>query len=377
MGKEAKWVVRLDAPEQQELETVVATPRAAAERVLRARVLLKADEGAGGPAWPDTQIADAFEISVSKVQRLRQRLVEEGLAAALVRHPSPQARPRKLDGAQEARLVTLACSAPPAGRTRWTLQLLADQLVVLKVVDAISDETVRVTLKKNALKPWRERQWVIPPEQNAAFVCAMEDVLEVYQRPYDATRPVVCLDEASKQLVQETRPHRPLAPGHPRTVDYEYERNGTANLFMLFEPLAGRRQVEVTARRTALDYARVVQELVDVRYPTATTIVLVHDNLNTHVPASLYAAFPPAEARRLLAKLEIHYTPKHGSWLNMAETELSILSRQCLRRRIPEAPTLVTEVAAWETARGTERRARSDGTSRRRTRASNSSASIP
>ena len=192
---------------------------------------------------------------------------------------------------------------------------------------------------------------MIPPEQNAAFVCAMEDVLEVYQRPYDAARPVVCLDEASKQLVQETRPRRPLAPGHPLTVDYEYERNGTANLFMLFEPLAGRRHVAVTARRTALYYARVVQELVDVRYPTATTLVLVHDNLNTHVAASLYAAFPPTEARRLLAKLEIHYTPKHGSWLNMAETELSILSRQCLRRRIGEAPTLVTEVDAWEAAR--------------------------
>ena len=179
----------------------------------------------------------------------------------------------------------------------------------------------------------------------------MEDVLEVYQRPYDATRPVVCLDEASKQLVRETRPCRPLAPGHPRTVDYEYERNGTANLFMLFEPLAGRRHIDVTARRTALDYARVVRELVDVRYPTATTIVLVHDNLNTHGPASLYAAFPPAEARRLLGKLELHYTPKHGSWLNMAETELSIVSRQCLRRRIGEASTLVTEIAAWEAAR--------------------------
>ena len=153
MGKEAKWVVRLDGPEREELETVLATPRAAAERVLRARVLLKADEGAGGPAWSDTQIADTFEISVSKVQRLRQRLVEEGLAAALVRHPSPQARPRKLDGAQEARLVTLACSAPPAGRARWTLQLLADQLVVLKVVDTISDETVRVTLKKTRSSP--------------------------------------------------------------------------------------------------------------------------------------------------------------------------------------------------------------------------------
>ena len=153
MGKEAKWVVRLEGPERQELAALLTTPRVAAERVLRARVLLKADEGADGPAWPDTQIADALEISVSKVQRLRQRLVEEGLAAALVRHPSPQRRPRKLDGAQEARLVTLACSAPPAGRARWTLQLLADQLVVLKVVDTISDETVRVTLKKTRSSP--------------------------------------------------------------------------------------------------------------------------------------------------------------------------------------------------------------------------------
>jgi transposase len=153
MGKEAKYVVRLDGTERQELETLLATPRVAAERVLRARVLLKADEGAQGPAWPDAAIADAFEISVSKVQQLRQRLVEEGLAATLVRHPSPQARPRKLDGAQEARLVTLACSAPPAGRGRWTLQLLADQLVTLEVVDTISDETVRRTLKKTCSSP--------------------------------------------------------------------------------------------------------------------------------------------------------------------------------------------------------------------------------
>lgn len=153
MGKEAKWVVRLNRPERHELQTLRATPRVAAERVLRARVLLKADEGTRGPAWPDARIAEAFEISVSKIQRLRQRLVEEGLAAALVRHPSPQARPRKLDGAQEARLVTLACSAPPAGRARWTLQLLADQLVRLKIVDTISDETVRVTLKKTPSSP--------------------------------------------------------------------------------------------------------------------------------------------------------------------------------------------------------------------------------
>lgn len=153
MGKDAKYVVRLDGTERQELERLLATPRAATERVLRARVLLKTDEGEQGPAWTDALIADAFEISVSKVQRLRQRLVEEGLAATLVRHPSPQSRPRKLDGAQEARLVTLACSGPPEGRVRWTLQLLADHLVALDVVDTISDETVRRTLKKMHSSP--------------------------------------------------------------------------------------------------------------------------------------------------------------------------------------------------------------------------------
>lgn len=189
---------------------------------------------------------------------------------------------------------------------------------------------------------------MIPPEKNAEFVCAMEDVLEVYHRPYDPKRPVVCFDEASKQLVKDTRRTIPAAPGRPVTSDYEYERNGTANMFMMFEPLAGQRHVKVTARRTALDYAEVVQELVDVHYPRAEKIVLVHDNLNTHKPASLYEAFPPDEAQRLLSKLEIHYTPKHGSWLNMAEIELSVLKGQCLDRRIPDITTMRSQVAAWE-----------------------------
>jgi hypothetical protein len=192
---------------------------------------------------------------------------------------------------------------------------------------------------------------VIPPEKNADFVCAMEDVLEVYHRPYDPQRPVVCFDEASKQLTKATRKSIPAAPGRPVTSDYEYERNGTANMFMMFEPLAGQRHVKVTARRTALDYAEVVRELVDVHYPHAEKIVLVHDNLNTHKPASLYEAFPPEEAQRLLSRLEIHYTPKHGSWLNMAETELGILSRQCLDRWIEDREKLTTEIAAWETDR--------------------------
>jgi hypothetical protein len=179
----------------------------------------------------------------------------------------------------------------------------------------------------------------------------MEDVLEVYKRPYDPQRPVVCLDETSKQLVGETRTPVPAAPGQPRRIDYEYERKGTANLFMVFEPLAGQRRVKVTERRTALDFAEVIRELVDEQYSEAEKIVLVMDNLNTHKAASLYEAFEPAEARRLLERLEIHYTPKHGSWLDMAETELSVLANQCLNRRIDNPKTLAREVRAWEKQR--------------------------
>jgi hypothetical protein len=179
----------------------------------------------------------------------------------------------------------------------------------------------------------------------------MEDVLEVYTRPYDPRRPQVCLDETSKQLVADTREPLPAAPGQPARVDYEYERKGTANLFMVFEPLTGYRQVKVTERRTAVDFAYVIQALVDVQYPQAEKIVLVLDNLNTHTPASLYEAFAPAEARRLMERLEIHHTPKHGSWLNMAEIELSVLARQCLDRRIPDPTILAQEVAAWERQR--------------------------
>jgi DDE superfamily endonuclease len=196
-----------------------------------------------------------------------------------------------------------------------------------------------------------KEQWVIPPKANADFVCAMEDVLEVYTRLYDRRRPVVCLDESSKQLVKETRCPIPARPGQPRRVDYEYERNGTANLFMVFEPLGGRRRVKVTDRRTIADFAEVVRQLVDEWYPKAEKIVLVMDNLNTHKPASLYEVFEPAEARRLLERLEIHYTPKHGSWLDMAETELGVLNTQCLDRRIPDKATLLSEVTAWEKSR--------------------------
>jgi hypothetical protein len=179
----------------------------------------------------------------------------------------------------------------------------------------------------------------------------MEDVLDVYHRPYDPKRPQVCLDEQSRQLIRETRTPLPVGPGQPERVDYEYERNGTVNLFMVFEPLAGRRRVKVTDRRTKIDFAHVIRELVDEQYPEAEKIVLVMDNLNTHKLSSLYEAFAPEEARRLIERLEVHHTPKHGSWLNMAETELSVLTKQCLDRRIGEQEELRAEVAAWEQRR--------------------------
>jgi hypothetical protein len=179
----------------------------------------------------------------------------------------------------------------------------------------------------------------------------MEDVLEVYQRPHDPEYPVVCVDETSKQLVAETRVRIAAKPGQPARYDYEYKRNGTANLFMIFAPLEGWRHVEVTDRHTAVDYAQVLKAIADMNFPKAKKIVLVQDNLNTHKPASLYEAFPAAEARRLVERFEWHYTPKHGSWLDMAESELSVLSGQCLDRRIADKQTLTEEVAAWEESR--------------------------
>ena len=176
----------------------------------------------------------------------------------------------------------------------------------------------------------------------------MEDVLAVYTRPYDPLRPQVCMDETSKQILRDTRAPLPMAPDQPRRVDYEYERGGVLNVFLFCEPLAGQRWVDVTEHRTKRDWAHQIQHLVDVRYPDAEQIVLVMDNLNVHTPAALYEAFSPAEAKRLADKLEIHPTPKHGSWLNMAEIELSALSRQCLNRRVPDAGTLIAEVAAWQ-----------------------------
>jgi len=188
---------------------------------------------------------------------------------------------------------------------------------------------------------------VIPPKQNAAFVANMEDVLKVYERPYNEQFPVVCMDEQPTQLIKETRRKLAVEPGKPERVDYEYERNGTATNFMFTEPLAGWRKVNVRLRKTAVDWAEEIKELLDEDYPDVEKVVLICDNLNTHKVASFYEAFEPKEARRLFERLEIHHTPKHGSWLNVAEIELSVFTKQCLDRRIPDIEILRQEAKAW------------------------------
>jgi len=209
-------------------------------------------------------------------------------------------------------------------------------------------------VKKNELKPWRVKSWCIG-KPSARYVAKMEDVLDVYQRPYDAKRPVLCLDEASKELRETPRGSLPPTSGQPERQDYEYARHGVSHLFMIVEPLRGWRKVCVTDRHTARDLAEQLRALVEEDYQDADVVVLITDNLNTHTAACLYERFEPVQARRIASKLEWHYTPEHASWLNIAECELSVLARQCLDRRISDKSALEQEVAAWETCRNAAR----------------------
>ncbi len=240
-----KYRVTLTADERDELIRMITPGKAAAAKLRHARILLKADASSLGPDDTDADIAAACEVSLPTIARVRKTFVERGLTASLERKRPTGRQYRKLDGAQEAQMIAVACSVPHAGQVCWTLKLLTDRLVELEVVESVSDETVRRT-QKNDLKPWLKEQWVLPPKANVEFVCAMEDVLEVYTRPYDPKRPQVCLDGASKQLVAKTRSPLSLLPGQAARKDYEYERRGTSKLFMLYEPLAGKRRVQVT-----------------------------------------------------------------------------------------------------------------------------------
>jgi transposase len=341
-----KYLVTLSIEERKKLSTLIGSGTEKARKLTHARILLKADEG-----WQDREICKALDVSIPTVERIRRRYVFEGCEAVLKpRHPN-RIYSRKLDGEQEARVIALVCSSPPEGYARWSLRLLADRVVQLNIIDEISHETIRQVLDDNELKPWRKQEWCIPPQANAEFVYHMEDILDVYRRPADPKRPLVCFDESPEQLVRETRQALPMEAGKPERYDHEYLREGVANMFMFFAPLQNWRSVKVTQRRTKIDWAYCMRDLVDIHFPQAEKIVIVQDQLNTHSPACLYEVFTPSEARRILDRLEFHSTPKHGSWLNMAEIELSVLNRQCLNRCIPSQAILICETDAWASKR--------------------------
>jgi transposase len=336
-----RYRVDLTQDERSELMSMLSGGKHGSRKLKRAQILLAADAGAS-----DAEIERGVGAGGSTVYRTKRRFGEAGVAAALSEQPRSGAE-RKLTGKEEALLVATACSAPPAGRKRWTLELLADEVVRLTEHEELSRETVRRRLAENRLKPWRKDMWCIP-KVDAEYVARMEDVLDLYGEAPDPMRPVACFDESPNQLIGEVRAPIPAEPGQPERYDYEYRRNGTLNLFVFLDAHRPWRHVKVTDRRTARDFAECMRELVDVHFPKTECIRVVLDNLSTHSAAALYQSFPPAEARRILRRLEFHYTPKHASWLNMVEIEIGVLRTQCLDRRIDSRRLMETEIAAWQ-----------------------------
>lgn len=343
----AKYIIDLSPEERDAALVVINSGKEGVRRRTRARILIAA---AAGLACE--QIAASMSTSTSTVYRVRKRFVEGGLVHALS-EKSRQGGLRKLSAKDEATLVAIACSKAPTGRSKWTLQLLADRLVALTDHDSVSTETVRRRLKELKLKPWQKRMWCLT-RITPAFIARMESILDLYAEPPDPARPLVCFDETLKQLVAHVEEPVPGRPGKPQKVDHHYKRNGTRHLAVAFCAHRSWRKVWVLKHRGYVAFAHLMRELVDVHFADAEVVRVVLDNLNVHSEAALYHAFPPEEARRILRRLEFHFTPKKASWLNMVEIEIGVLSGQCLDRRIASPEELATEVAAWEAARNEE-----------------------
>ena len=343
-----RYRITLTAEEREMLRGMVQAGKGRFRRLKRAQIVLAAASGSS-----DVAIAKNLSVGASTVYRTKRRFVEEGLEAALSEEPRPGAD-RKLAAKEEALLVATARAAPPTGRARWTLALLAGEMVRLTQHDSLSTETIRRRLAENKLKPWQKKMWCIP-KVDAEFVARMEDVLDLYAEEPDEKRPVVCFDETPRQLIGEARVPVAAKPGKKARYDYEYVRNGTANVFMFVDAHQPWRHAKVTDQRTCADFAECMRDLVDVHYPQAERIRVVMDNLSTHSAEALYETFDAAEARRILRRLEIHYTPKHASWLNMVEIEIGVMVSQCLARRIPSKDILVKEVKAWERRRNRDK----------------------
>jgi transposase len=339
-----RYRVTLTSEERDELKRFVGGGKGAVRKLKRAQILLAADAGK-----TDEVIASTVHVGTSTVYRTKQRFVEVGLERALNEAQRP-GQPRKLSAGDESLLVAVACSGPPSGRARWTLDLLAGEMVRLTSHETLSGDTVGRRLAEMDLKPWLQKMWCVP-KIDGEYVARMEDVLDLYAEPPDPLRPVVCFDETPRQLIGEARVPVRAEPGKPARTDYEYVRNGTANVFMFVDVNRPWRRAKVTDQRTCVDFAECMRDLVDKHYPDAERIRVVLDNLSAHSAGALYQAFEPIEARRILSKLEFHFTPRHASWLNMVEIEIGVMVAQCLNRRIPDKATLVREIAAWERSR--------------------------
>lgn len=339
-GMNEKYVVDLSAQELSILNRVVCKGESKARRVKRAQALLAANQG-----LTSRQIETATGYSKSSVERTKKRFVLDGLEDALRDAPRPGAQ-RKLCVKEEALLIATACSEPPVGCAKWTCELLAGEMVKLTEHEELSSETVRRRLAEKKIKPWQEKMWCIPTV-DAEYVYRMENILDLYASRADPLRPVVCFDESPVQLLLEKHKSIQTAPGRVQRVDYEYKRGGTANLFVFLDAHKPWRHVKVGTQRTAADFALCMKDLVDQHYPNAEKIRVVLDNLSTHKLSSLYKVFPAPEARRIAKRLELHFTPKHASWLNMVEIEIGVLKTQCLIGRYKDKTNIKSRVAAW------------------------------
>ena len=345
--------ILLTTEQRQELEQFCKTGVHSVKLLARARIIPELDTSEGRKAAKQEEIVKRVNASRQTVNKAgRDFLAAESVKIFLQRkkRETPPIAP-KITGEVEAKIIALACGEVPKGCARWTLQLLADKSVIEHYwLDNRHERTP--PFKKTQLKPHLKGYWCIPPEKNSAFVAAMEDILEVYSRPYNPQIPVVCMDEKPYQQLDHIRDPLPMCPGSVEKVDSEYKREGTCSIFIFTEPLRGWRYSQALPRRTKVDWANQVKRVLDEQYPEAEKVILVMDNLNTHNASSLYEAFPAEEAFRLAQRLEIHYTPKHGSWLNIAECELSALAARCLGdRRIPAIEILNSELQAWYTQR--------------------------
>ena len=339
-----RYRVELNEAERAQLAALLGGGKQAARKLKRAQILMAADAGIA-----DETIASSLSVGGSTVYRTKRRFVEGNLEFALSEEARPGAA-RKLSGKETALLVATACSSPPQGRKRWTLDLLAGAMIRLTEHAGLSRETVRRRLAEDDLKPWRRDMWCIP-HVDGGYVARMEDVLDLYAEKADPKRPVVCFDESPTQLIGEVRQPIPPAPGQLERYDCEYRRHGTANLFVFLDAHRSWRHVKVTEQRTARDFAFCMRDLANTHYAEADLIRVVLDNLSTHTAGALYETFPAPEAHSILHRLEFHYTPKHASWLNMVEIEIGVLRGQCLDRRIGEREVLVAEIAAWQRQR--------------------------